>query len=40
VLPAALAPPPWEQSPAALAADLGLHLAFGAAVAGVLRALP
>ena len=35
-----VAPPPWQQSPAALATDLGLHLAFGAAVAGVLRALP
>jgi uncharacterized membrane protein len=34
------APPPWKQPPAALGVDLGLHLLFGAAVAGVLRALP
>jgi uncharacterized membrane protein len=35
-----VAPPPWEQPPAALAADLVVHLAYGVAVAGVLRALP
>jgi uncharacterized membrane protein len=33
-----VAPPPWKQSPAALAQDLGFHLVYGAATAAALEA--
>jgi hypothetical protein len=35
-----VAPPPWEQSPAALATDAAYHVVYGLAAASVLRALP
>jgi hypothetical protein len=34
-----VAPPPWQQSPAALAQDLGFHLVYGAATAAAYEAL-
>jgi hypothetical protein len=34
-----LAPPPWEQAPAALAGDLAFHLVYGTATAAVYQAL-
>ena len=33
-----VAPPPWKQSPAALAQDLGLHLVYGTATAAAYEA--
>ena len=33
-----IAPPPWKQSPAALAQDLGFHLVYGAATAAAYEA--
>lgn len=33
-----VAPPPWQQSPAALAQDLGFHLVYGVATAAALEA--
>jgi uncharacterized membrane protein len=35
-----VAPPPWKQSPTALAMDAGLHVVYGFAVTAALRALP
>jgi uncharacterized membrane protein len=35
-----VAPPPWEQPPAALATDAGYHLVYGVVAAAVLRVLP
>ena len=35
-----IAPPPWEQSPRALAQDAAMHVVYGAAVAGALSVLP
>lgn len=34
-----LAPPPWKQSPAALATDAGFHLVYGLGAAAALRVL-
>jgi hypothetical protein len=35
-----VAPPPWEQSPGALASDAALHAVYGVAAAAALRVLP
>ena len=35
-----VAPPPWEQSPGALAQDAAMHVVYGVAVAGALSVLP
>lgn len=35
-----VAPPAWEQSPASVASDAGLHLLYGLTAAAVLEVLP